>query len=139
MEIRLGPHNLADALPTLLRTVSPSTPREPSQTGKAKMEGEWVYPPTHIQQQQQQMLDNCQGFTASLQQQQRQPIRSDQVSQCVLQSFRISYRVRRDDQGRTVGGGVNQDRDVLRLSLDQPCLTECLAQQMVKGFASCLN
>jgi len=99
-------------------------------------EGEWVYPSMHIHQ---QVLDNCQGSTASLQQQQRQPISSDQVNQCVLHSFRISYRVRQDDQGSTIGGGVNQDRDVLSLSLDQPCLTQCLAQKMIKSFASCLN
>jgi len=110
-------------------------------------EGEWVYPSGYQQQQQQLLQQHQQNIQQQRRQQQSQrqqqqirQIYPDQISECQFQSFSVEYRVSRDQQGHTIDtGGISEDRQILKLSAEQPNLTESQCQQMIKGMAGCLN
>jgi len=117
-------------------------------------EGEWVYPEQHRQQQRLQVQARQRDMPQQ-EQLHKQPrwqhqhdveqhhgrnIPADQVQKTHLMSFSVVYRaLGKDEQGRTIGGGISDDRTILSLNVEQPCLSEQHAQSMIKGFAACLQ
>ena len=101
-------------------------------------DGEWVYP--------QQLLGGRGQEAARSEPAQRKPERrrgeplaAEVVAAREFLEFSVAYRVTTDSEGRTVGGGVDEDRELFTLSLSRPEMTGHEEQRLIKGFASCLQ
>ena len=96
-------------------------------------DGEWVHPET-------QKPPEARGQEARGEhRRQGDPVAPEDVAARDIAEFSVTYRVTTDSDGRTVGGGVEQDREILALSLARPELTGYEEQKLIKGFAGCLN
>lgn len=102
-------------------------------------DGEWVYPQPPEARGQEARDGSEPSLQRRPERRQGDPVAAEEVAARAIAEFIVTYRVTTDSEGRTVGGGVDEDRELLGLTLARPELTGHEEQRLIKGFAGCLQ